>query len=71
MTLASYMDKNIEVEFNDGKKIDGILVRYKSKYELDDEANERLRMYADELYKIDTNMQRIFIKSTSEGDFND
>ena len=46
-------------------------LRYKSKYELDDEANERLRMYADELYKIDTNMQRIFIKSTSEGDFND
>ncbi len=34
MTLASYMDKNIEVEFNDGKKIDGILVRYKSKYAL-------------------------------------
>ena len=26
-------------------------LRYKSKYELDDEANERLRMYADELYK--------------------
>ena len=46
-------------------------LRYKSKYELDDEANERLRMYADELYKIDANMQRIFIKSTSEGDFND
>ena len=46
-------------------------LRYKSKYELDDETNERLRMYADELYKIDTNMQRIFIKSTSEGDFND
>ena len=34
MTLASYMDKNIEVEFNNGKKIDGILVRYKSKYAL-------------------------------------